>query len=300
MISNNIKKKIIVGSWSWSGQYKTIPDKNVHELIDISLCNGLYEFDTSPTYGKAETILAKYKRKNNKILINTKCGWDKDLKKSFEPKSLIEGIDITLEKFEKINVMQLHNPRNEIQNWDEIIEILNIYKKKKLIKKIGISLARNFYFPNKILNKFDFIQDEFNLLRIDPIYKMRKFKNCLAARSPLANGILTSKFNYNSKFLVTDHRSSWLKDKRLKNICKQKEILEKLSKDKIEKFTMDFIFSFDIFKKVIFGMRTKKQFNELIKNLSNIKKLKKDQINEIIKINMTNFYFKNSKTKYNN
>ena len=47
-------------------------------------------------------------------------------------------------------------------------------------------------------------------------------------------------------------------------------------------------------------MRTKKQFNELIKNLSNIKKLKKDQINKIIKINMTNFYFKNSKTKYNN
>ena len=128
--------------------------------------------------------------------------------------------------------MQLHNPRNEIQNWDEIIEILNIYK--KINKKIGISLARNFYFPNKILNKFDFIQDEFNLLRIDPIYKMRKFKNCLAARSPFANGILTSKFNYNSKFLATDHRSSWLKDKRLKNICKQKEILEKLSKDKIE------------------------------------------------------------------
>ena len=39
------------------------------------------------------------------------------IKKTFEPESLIEGIDITLEKFEKINVMQLHNPRNEIQNW---------------------------------------------------------------------------------------------------------------------------------------------------------------------------------------
>ena len=147
----------IVGSWSWSGQYKTIPNKIVDELIDNSLNHGFYEFDTSPTYGKAENILAKYKRRNSKILINTKCGWNKDLKKSFEPKNLIEGIDISLEKFEKINVMQLHNPRNEIRNWDEIIEILNIYKKKKLIKKIGISLARNFYFPNKILNKFDFI-----------------------------------------------------------------------------------------------------------------------------------------------
>ena len=128
----NLKKKVIVGYWSWSGKYKTIPNKIVDELIDNSLNHGFYEFDTSPTYGKAENILAKYKRRNSKILINTKCGWNKDLKKSFEPKNLIEGIDISLEKFEKINVMQLHNPRNEIRNWDEIIEILNIYKKKKI------------------------------------------------------------------------------------------------------------------------------------------------------------------------
>ena len=165
---------------------------------------------------------------------------------------------------------------------------------------MGISLARNFYFPNKILNKFDFIQDEFNLLRIDPIYKMKKFKNCLAARSPFANGILTSNFNCNSKFSKHDHRHSWLKDERLKNIYKQKKILENLSDEKIERFAINFIFSFKMFDKIIIGVRTKKHFNELLKNLKKIKKINKDIINQIIKINNTNFYFHYSKDKYNN
>ena len=130
MIPDNIRKKIIIGTWSLSGQYKAVSNKEVEEIVDLSLKNGFLEFDTSPTYGKGEKILSKFKKKNNKILINTKCGWDKTLKKTFEAKGLIEGIDRTLEKFDKINVIQLHNPRNEIKNWDEIIEILESYKKK--------------------------------------------------------------------------------------------------------------------------------------------------------------------------
>ena len=62
--------------------------------------------------------------------------------------------------------MQLHNPRDEIKNWNKVFNILQKYKKKGYIKSIGISLARNHYFSKKIMNKFDFIQDEFNLLRV--------------------------------------------------------------------------------------------------------------------------------------
>ncbi len=300
MIPKQIKNKIIIGSWSWSGQYKSVSNKEVEEIIDMSIINGFNEFDTSPTYGKAEKILAKYKKKNKKILINTKCGWDRNLNKTFRPENLKDGIDWTLEKFGKINVIQLHNPRNEIKNWDEIINIIENYKKKKLINKLGISLARNHYFPLKVLNKFDFIQDEFNLLRIDPIYQMKKFKNCLAARSPFANGILTSNFNCNTKYSKNDHRFSWLKEKRLKNICKQKKILESMTNNKIEKFSIDFIFSFSMIDKVIFGVRKKKHFYDLIKNLENLEKLKKKKINEVINLNNRNYYFSRSENKYNN
>ena len=55
---------------------------------------------------------------------------------------------------------------------------------------------------------------------------MKKFKNCLAARSPFANGILTSNFNCNSKYSKKDHRFSWLKEKRLKIFVDKKNFGE--------------------------------------------------------------------------
>lgn len=300
MLSSSIRKKIILGSWSWSGQYKAVSNKEVEEIINLALKNNFFEFDTSPTYGKGDKILAEYKKKNKKILIDTKCGWNKNLKKTYEKDGLIEGIDIAIEKFEKINVIQLHNPRGEIKKWDKIIYLLEEYKKKKLIKYSGISLARNYYFPMEVLNQFDFIQDEFNLLRIDPYYKMSKFKNCLAARSPFANGILTSNFKDSSTYSKKDHRFSWLRDARLENIFKQKKILEDMTSDRIEKFAIDFIFSFKMFDKVIFGVRTKKQFKDLLKNLNKIKILPKDVVKKILHINKNNFFFSKSKNRYNN
>lgn len=300
MLSKDIRKKIILGSWSWSGQYKAVSNKEVEEIINLALKNNFFEFDTSPTYGKGEKILAEYKKKNKKILIDTKCGWNKNLKKTFEKDGLIEGINFAIEKFEKINAIQLHNPRSEIKKWDKIIYLLEEYKKKKFIKYSGISLARNHYFPMEVLNQFDFIQDEFNLLRVDPYYKMKKFKNCLVARSPFANGILTSNFKQSSTYSKKDHRFSWLRDARLKNIFKQKTILEDMTSDRIEKFAMDFIFSFKMFDKMIFGVRTKKQFYDLLNNLNNIKVLKKDIIKKVLQINENNFFFNKSKNRYNN
>ena len=41
-----------------------------------------------------------------------------------------DGINKLLDKYEKINVLQLHNPRDEIKNWDELLDMFEEYKKK--------------------------------------------------------------------------------------------------------------------------------------------------------------------------
>jgi aryl-alcohol dehydrogenase-like predicted oxidoreductase len=299
MLFNKIKKKIIIGSWSWSGMYKTSDYKNVERIINYCIQEGFNEFDTSPTYKKAETILAKLKKKNNQILINTKCGWNPEMKKSFDIDDLINDLNKSLDKFHRINVIQLHNPRNEIKNWDEIIDIFNQYKKKKLINFYGISLARNFYFPIKVLNKFDFIQDEFNLLRLDPLKKMINYKKVLAARSIFANGILTESFNKKTKFLKNDHRYSWLHGERKKNILLQKEYLQNLTDDNVYKFALDFAFNFNLFDKYIIGIRTFSHLYKFLENLRNIKIIKKNVINEVINLHKNNKFFL-SKYRYNN
>ncbi|MDC0240713.1 aldo/keto reductase [Candidatus Pelagibacter sp.] len=297
---NYIKKKIIIGTWSWSGMYKTISTNEIKKLIKKCISNNFIEFDTSPSYKKADKLLLEFKRKNPKILINTKCGWDLKMKRTYDIDEIKKGIENTLEKFGKIHVLQLHNPRNEIKNWDLIVEMFNYYKKRRLIKFSGISLARNYYFSSKVLNNFDFIQDEFNLLRIDPIKKMKKYNNILAARSIFANGILTDGFKKKSVYQKNDHRSSWLEGSRKENIFMQKEILEKLNKDNIAQFAMNFVMHFELFDKFIFGFRTEKQFNIFLENLKNLKPLNKNIIHKIISLHKNNKYFLNKKLRYNN
>ena len=66
MLTSKIKKKIIIGSWSWSGMYKRISKSEVNRIIDLCLSNKFYEFDTSPSYKKADNILSYYKKKKLK------------------------------------------------------------------------------------------------------------------------------------------------------------------------------------------------------------------------------------------
>lgn len=299
-LPDSIRKKIIIGTWSWSGQYKSVSDKTIEDVFNNCLNNKFLEFDTSPTYLKAEKILSEFKRENNNILINTKCGWDQNMKKNFNEKNLIYGVERALDLFKNINVMQLHNPRDEIKNWDKVINVLKKFKKKGYINSIGISLPRNRYFPKKIMNKFDFIQDEFNLLRVEPYYKMNNFKKIFAARSPFANGILTTNFSSLSAFSKNDHRHSWLSGARLKTISQQKKILESLTNLKIETLATNFVLSFPFVDKVIFGIRTKKHLLDLVKNLTNLKKINKKLISVILDLHQNNYYYTKSKNKYNN
>ena len=300
MLSNSIRKKIIIGTWSWSGQYKLVSYKIIEDVFNNCLNNGFLEFDTSPTYLGAEKILSEFKNKNKNILINTKCGWDDKMKKNFDEKSLIYGVERALDLFKNINVMQLHNPRDEIEDWNKVVYVLQKFKKKGYIKSIGISLARNHYFSKLIMNKFDFIQDEFNLLRVDPYYKMNDFKKILAVRSPFANGILTTNFSSMSRFSKNDHRHSWLFGPRLKTISQQKKILESLTKYRIETLATNFVFSFSFVDKVIFGIRTVKHLNDLLENVKKFKKLSPALIKKIIHLNTNDSLFCENFNRYNN
>jgi aryl-alcohol dehydrogenase-like predicted oxidoreductase len=299
-LPDRVRKKIIIGTWSWSGQYKSVSDKTIEDVFNNCLNNKFLEFDTSPTYLKAEKILSEFKRENNNILINTKCGWDQNMKKNFNEKNLIYGVERALDLFKNINVMQLHNPRDEIKNWGKVINVLKKFKKKGYINSIGISLPRNRYFSKKIMNRFDFIQDEFNLLRVEPYYKMNNFKKIFAARSPFANGILTTNFSNLSAFSKNDHRHSWLSGARLKTISQQKKILESLTNLKIETLATNFVLGFPFVDKAIFGIRTVKHLRGLLKNIEEFKKLTPSLIKKIMQLNANNELFCKNIYRYNN
>ena len=90
MQNNKIKKKFIIGSWSWDG-YKPTTFKEASAAIEILLENGFNEFDTSPSYGRGEEILAKLKKKIRKLLLIQNEEQIKILKDHSKKKILLKG-----------------------------------------------------------------------------------------------------------------------------------------------------------------------------------------------------------------
>ena len=151
-------------------------------------------------------MLSGYKKH---IKVNTKCGYNlKGSKKTFKKSDIEATLDKSLKLFDKINILYLHNPRQEIKDWDKIINYLQELKKRKLINYTGISLARGYYFNKDILNEFDFIQEDINLLRLNNLNYLNKLKCKVVARSPLATGLLSNNFNSETKFSKIDYRYS--------------------------------------------------------------------------------------------
>jgi aryl-alcohol dehydrogenase-like predicted oxidoreductase len=289
---NKYFSKVVIGTWSLSGDLGFVSKKNVISTIEACVENNFLEFDTAPTYGKGFVykILKDVLKNVNGVKINTKCGYNSHFVKTFKIQDVIDSIDNSLHVFKKINTLFLHNPRNEIKEWSKLFNILNAYKKKNFINSIGISFARDCYFEKKIMNQFDYFQDEINLMRPQSIDFLSSFKAKLMARSPLASGCLSGNLNINSKFSKNDYRSSWLNDKaRLKNILFQIDQLKKIFPRNLRAMSKFFLLQNKNISKVIFGIKNPSHIKELKKDINSIQSINKSQIMKLHHLFESNF-----------
>ncbi len=299
-MTNSLKEKIVIGTWALSGDFGKLQTKHSEDVINYAISKGFSEFDTAPVYGKgkSEKILSKACQSYNFLKINTKCGYDLDLKKkTFRLNHIVETVNKSIDLFGKINILYLHNPRKEIKNWHKTINLLNELKKQKKIKYTGISLAHDFNYDEKIVNKFDCIQNEFNLLRPQTKINLSKIKKTIYARSPFASGILNSEFNLNKNFLIGDQRKNWLVKDRLVNIYNQKKEIEKICDDKIENYALKFVLNSSLYKKVIVGIKKKSHVDFIYKiHLNKKLKITKKFLSNLDNLHNKNFFLiKNSK-----
>ncbi len=277
----NLKKKIIIGTWSLTDQFGKINSKTIEETIDYAIKKNFNEFDTAPNYGNGEIELILSNFKKNfypNLKINTKFGNSKENIKSFATREIIKSIDNSLKLFGKINTLYIHNPRCSEKKINKILDILFEYKKNKNVENIGISIARDFYYNKKILNKFDYIQDEVNVLFFKNLNNLKNLNPNIIARSPLASGCLSGKLNINKKFETQDYRKNWVRGKRLENILKQISIVEKIFGLNIKTISKSFVFFNPHVKKIIFGIRNKKHINELFNETNSIERLDKRKL----------------------
>jgi aryl-alcohol dehydrogenase-like predicted oxidoreductase len=300
-ILNKFTSKVVIGTWSLSGDFGRVNKQTIYKCIETSLKNNFLEFDTAPTYGggKMHNILAEIIKHEKFIKINTKCGYNENSIKTFNISDLKRSIDSSLNKFGKINILFLHNPRNEVKDWRAVIKVLNGYKKNNLISYIGISLARDFYFKEEVMNSFDFLQDEINLLRFNSVKFLKNFNPKLMARSPLASGCLSGKLNINSKFSKKDYRFKWLSNpQRLKNILFQINQIKKNVDYDVKKISKKFLVQNKFINKIIFGIKNVQHINELMNDMKYFRPLSKDKINKIYSLGEQNYKLSHNEVGY--
>lgn len=196
-------KKIIIGSANFNQNYSLRNNKidfgEIKKLFKIAKKNKILSVDTSSNYKNAEKIIGKFKFKNQKIItkigkIPTKLKTRKKIEKflTFKVLDSIKNL-----KVKTLDCILLQNSEILLSEKGEIIfKVLSELKKKKKIRKLGISI---YEFKNlkKILNKFkiDVVQAPLSivdkrLIETGWLKKLVKLKIEVHVRSIFLQGIL--------------------------------------------------------------------------------------------------------------
>ena len=195
--------------WTTEGEEKSISS------IEKALAVGINFFDTAPVYGfgYSEELLGKALCKRRKdVIIATKCGlrWEKkdlqSLRNDATEKSIFYEIDASLErlKTDYIDLYQVHWPDVDTPIKETMEALLKIQKAGK-IRYIGVS---NY---NVELMKESLKYGQ--IVSLQPMYSMlerdieksilpycRETDIGVICYSPLASGVLTGKYDENTKF----------------------------------------------------------------------------------------------------
>lgn len=265
--------KVVIGTWSLSGDFGPVGLNTIMGVLEEAADAGFKEFDTAPAYGNGfmEFCLGNLFAGCKDVRINTKVGNLAFGGKSFDLTVVRRSVDESLKRLAglPINVLFLHNPRNEIKDYGPILEFLKDLKKNGLIKAIGLSKAKAYPYEQKVdLGVFDVLQDDLNLLYLEPLNSLRRPHPVFMARSPLASGLLGGKIRSDTIFHPSDHRSEWLKGERLQSLVRRVDVIRRVAGHlDIATLAKRFMFSNDSIDKIIFGVKNTRHVQELISDL---------------------------------
>lgn len=219
----NLKiSRIGFGCWEISGSIlKKTKDQNSIKAIQRALKLGINFFDTADIYGfgHSETILSKALGKyRKKVIIATKFGlkWNKRKnlsERDLSSKYIIKAVNNSLRrlKIDCIPLYQIHypDPQTPIQ---ETIETLEKLKKQGKIQHIGCSNFNvNIIKRVQKYGRIESIQMPYNIIEHDVEKNISSVYNKhgmgLITYGPLAQGLLSGKYNLNTKFSEDDVRS---------------------------------------------------------------------------------------------
>lgn len=253
-INTKLLDKLVLGTAQIGSKYgitnsQVISNNEIKEIFNFCKINNINRIDTAASYTQSENIIGKHI--NDDWIINTKL--------PNIPNDIIDIYTFILNKvndsikrlnIRSINCLFVHNSETLFsKNSDKVYKSLLLLKKKKLIKKIGISV----YTPkelDKVLGyyEFDYIQIPINIfnqsfVNNNNLKKLASNNILIQARSIFLQGLLLVEEKKLPTKLTNEKKIwkiwyEWINDHNLNklDVC------------------LSFVLSFNEIKEIIFGI----------------------------------------------
>ena len=232
----------------------------IEEREGVNLLVGAYDlginfFDTGDTYGRGygEEILAKaLKDKRHEIIIGTKFGYDfytnvereghQERPQDFTPEFIRFACEQSLKRLQTdyIDLYQLHNPRIDVIETDEVFDTLDELAREGKIRYYGVALGPDIgWFEEGEASMRErhapAMQIIYSILEQDPAKRFfpiaEEEQTGLITRVPHASGMLDGTYTRDTVFDPSDHRShrrrQWL-ERSLRKVEHLEFLLEEM------------------------------------------------------------------------
>jgi len=217
--TNAMISEIGLGTWQlgtkWGNPFDEV---EARKILETAYEAGINFFDTADVYNgnmSEKAIGAFIKDKKDEIYVATKCGraLNPHIADLYTAQSIREFVEGSLKRLdvEKIDMMLLHCPPEEVYKKDEVWDALAAMKKDGMLANYGVSIEK----VSEGIAAMDYgisaIEVIFNMFRFKPSEQLFVKANAndigIIARVPLASGILTGRYSKDTIFGAKDHRT---------------------------------------------------------------------------------------------
>ena len=208
-----------LGCWQLGGDWgDPIADDRALSILKAAEEEGVNLFDTADVYGggRSETLIGKYLRTTGSgVRVITKFGRGAGVyPDNYTERSLREGVEGSLSRLgvEAIDLLQLHCIPEAVLEKGEIFDFLRKLKEEGLIRNFGASVETEregrICMQQEGLSSLQVIFNLFRQHYAEGFFdEAAKSGVGIIVRLPLASGLLSGKFNRQTRFSEKDHRN---------------------------------------------------------------------------------------------
>jgi len=218
--SNKSIPVVGLGTWQLGADWGVVLESDALNVLDSAYESGVRFFDTADAYGdgRSEQLISTFltSRKIDDVIVGTKVG-RRVMPQSpeiYNRENLRNWIDRSRKNLQvdTLDLVQLHCPPNSLYHDDQLFEILDSFIDDGRGSAYGFSVETRAEALAAIARpNVASVQIVFNMFRQAPLVDV--FPAALAAdvsiitRVPLASGLLSGKYDHNTKFPENDHRN---------------------------------------------------------------------------------------------